>query len=236
MNDTFSTANGSHSSGSHATGSLLAKRFRGFYPVIVDVETGGFNAKTDALLEIAATLIEVDDNGVLHRGASVHCHVEPFAGANLEPAALAFTGIDPTHPFRFAVSEKDALHEIFQKVRAAQKHHGCHRTVLVGHNAWFDLAFLNAAIERTGIKRSPFHPFTSFDTATLAGLAYGQTVLAKACAHADIAFDGNEAHSAVYDAERTADLFCGIVNRWQTLGGWPGQHDAEQEDEQDAND
>ena len=204
-----------------ANGSLLAKRFRGFYPVIVDVETGGFNAKTDALLEIAATLIEIDDRGLLRRGDSVHCHVEPFVGANIEAAALAFTGIDPTHPFRFAVKEKDALHEIFQKVRHAQKQHGCHRTVLVGHNAWFDLAFLNAAIERTAIKRSPFHPFTSFDTATLAGLAYGQTVLAKACAHAGIAFDGNEAHSAVYDAEKTADLFCGIINRWQQLGGWP---------------
>ncbi len=214
----------------HNHGTLLAKRFRGFYPVIVDVETGGFNAKTDALLEIAATLIEIDDNGVVRRGDSVHCHVEPFAGANLEPAALAFTGIDPTHPFRFAVSEKAALHEIFQKVRAAQKHHGCHRTVLVGHNAWFDLAFLNAAIERTSIKRSPFHPFTSFDTATLAGLAYGQTVLAKACAAAGIAFDNNEAHSAVYDAERTADLFCGIVNRWQSLGGWSAFGNSEEGD------
>lgn len=215
--------------------SLLAKRFRGFYPVIIDVETGGFNARTDALLEIAATLIEIDDNGILRPGASVHCHVEPFAGANIEAAALAFTGIDPTHPFRFAVSEKDALHEIFQKVRHAQKLHGCHRTVLVGHNAWFDLAFLNAAIERTGIKRSPFHPFTSFDTATLAGLAYGQTVLAKACAHAGIDFDGNEAHSAVYDAEKTADLFCRIVNRWQQLGAWPpaGLSDAEADDDAD---
>lgn len=215
----------------HGT-SLLAKRFRGFYPVIVDVETGGFNARTDALLEIAATLIEIDDNGILRPGASVHCHVEPFAGANIEAAALAFTGIDPTHPFRFAVSEKDALHEIFQKVRHAQKLHGCHRTVLVGHNAWFDLAFLNAAIERSGIKRSPFHPFTSFDTATLAGLAYGQTVLAKACAHAGIDFDGNEAHSAVYDAEKTADLFCRIVNRWQQLGAWPpaGLSDADADD------
>ena len=201
--------------------SLLARRFRGFYPVIVDVETGGFNAKTDALLEIAATLVEIDEHGILRPGTSVHCHVEPFAGANIEAAALAFTGIDPTHPFRFAVHEKDALHEIFQKVRHAQKVHGCHRTVLVGHNAWFDLAFLNAAIDRTGIKRSPFHPFTSFDTATLAGLAYGQTVLAKACAHAGIDFDGNEAHSAVYDAEKTAELFCRIVNRWQQLGAWP---------------
>ena len=80
--------------------------------------------------------------------------------------------------------------------------------------------FLNAAAARCGIKRNPFHPFSSFDTATLAGLAYGQTVLAKACQAAGIDFDGKEAHSARYDTEKTAELFCGIVNRWKEMGGW----------------
>ena len=211
--------------------SLLASRFRGFYPVVVDVETGGFNAKTDALLEIAAVLIEVDEHGKLYRGESVHAHVEPFKGANIEAAALAFTGIDVHHPFRFAVDEKNALSQIFAPVRQAQKKHGCQRAVLVGHNAWFDLAFLNAAIERTGIKRSPFHPFTSFDTATLSGLAYGQTVLARACRAARVPFDSKEAHSAVYDAEQTAELFCQIVNHWQALGGWPPASSSEEPSE-----
>lgn len=201
--------------------SMLASRFRGFYPVVVDVETGGFNARTDALLEIAAVLIEVDEHGKLYRGESVHAHVEPFKGANIEAAALAFTGIDVHHPFRFAVDEKTALSQIFGPVRQAQKKHGCQRTVLVGHNAWFDLAFLNAAIERSAVKRNPFHPFTSFDTASLSGLAYGQTVLARACRAAGVPFDSKEAHSAVYDAEQTAELFCQIVNHWQSLGGWP---------------
>jgi ribonuclease T len=49
----------------------------------------------------------------------------------------------------------------------------------------------------------------------------GQTVLAKACQAAGIAFDGQQAHSALYDTERTAELFCFIVNRYQQLGGWP---------------
>ena len=96
----------------------------------------------------------------------------------------------------------------------------CTRAILVGHNAHFDAGFINAAVERCGIKRNPFHPFSFFDTATLSGLAYGQTVLAKACAEAGIAFDNNEAHSAAYDAERTAELFCEIVNRWKECGGW----------------
>ncbi len=199
----------------------IGQRFRGFYPVVIDVETGGFDAKENALLEIAAVLIECDDNGVLSRGESLHHHVQVFPGLRCEPAALAFNGIDPNHPFRFAVSEQQALNDMFQKIRLAQKKHQCTRSVLVGHNAWFDLAFVNAAIERNKIKRAPLHPFTSFDTASLAGLACGQTVLAKACATMGIAFDAKEAHSAVYDAERTADLFCLIVNRWQELGGWP---------------
>ena len=200
--------------------------------MVVDVETGGFNAKTDALLEIAAVMIEVDENDRLILGETVHAHVNPFKGANIEAAALAFTGIDIHHPFRFAVDEKEALTKLFGPVRLAQKKHDCHRTVLVGHNAWFDLGFLNSAIDRSGIKRSPFHPFTSFDTASLAGLAYGQTVLAKACAASKVEFDAKEAHSAVYDAQKTAELFCNIVNQWQDNGGWPPAHlDASAEDD-----
>ncbi|MFB0969134.1 MAG: exonuclease domain-containing protein, partial [Pseudomonadales bacterium] len=64
-----------------------------------------------------------------------------------------------------------------------------------------------------------FHPFSSFDTATLCGLAYRQTVLARACEVAGISFDADEAHSALYDCEKTADIFCSIVNKWKELGG-----------------
>lgn len=199
----------------------MAYRFRGFLPVVVDVETGGFNAATDALLEIAATPILMDEEGMLYPDHTHFFRVEPFAGANVEPAALEFTGIKLDHPLRMAVDEAEALNEIFKHVRKAVKSAGCNRAVLVGHNAFFDLGFLNAAVERTQIKRNPFHPFSCFDTATLGGLAYGQTVLAKACAAADIDFDGKEAHSARYDTEKTAELFCSIVNRWREMGGWP---------------
>ena len=91
--------------------------------------------------------------------------------------------------------------------------------MLVGHNAHFDHSFLKAAIARCEIKRDPFHPFSSFDTATLCGLAYGQTVLSRACESAGIDFNNEEAHSAQYDCEKTADVFCSIVNRWRELGG-----------------
>ena len=158
----------------------FSQRFRGFLPVVVDVETGGFNAKTDALLEIAAVLLEMDDAGHLHRGATVAYHVQPFEGANIDPAALAITGIDPHHPLRPAIPERDALQRIFREVRNALHHYDCTRAMLVGHNAFFDLNFLNAAVDRSDIKRNPFHPFSSFDTATLGGVAVGQTVLARA--------------------------------------------------------
>jgi len=192
-------------------------RFRGFLPVVVDVETAGFNASTDALLEIAAVIIEMDEQGFLHPGKTSGCHVEPFPNANLDPKALAFTGIDPHHPFRFATPEKEALEEMFKPIRQALKTHNCRRAILVGHNAFFDLGFINAAVERTGIKRNPFHPFSTFDTVSLAGLAYGQTVLAKAVVAAGIEWDDKEAHTALYDTQKTAELFCAIVNRWQEL-------------------
>ncbi|WP_438764271.1 ribonuclease T [Kushneria sp. TE3] len=201
---------------------LMSGRFRGFMPVVVDLETGGFNARTDALLEIAAVTLTMDEQGHLLPYETVSFHIEPFEGANVEQSALDFTGIRLDSPLRqnAALKEKEALEEIFRPVRKALKSHQCNRAILVGHNAAFDHGFLNAAVERAGIKRNPFHPFSSFDTATLSGLVYGQTVLARACRAAGIPFDSQEAHSARYDTERTAELFCAIVNRFKDLGGW----------------
>ncbi|TQV75295.1 ribonuclease T [Aliikangiella marina] len=200
---------------------MMSRRFRGFFPVVVDVETAGFNAATDALLEIAAVSLQFDDQGYLRPANRWHYHIAPFEGANIEQSSIEFNGIDPFNPLRGAVSERDALKEIFTGVRAEQKEAECQRSVLVGHNPGFDMGFLLAASDRIKAKRNPFHPFTTFDTATLAGLALGQTVLAKACEVANIGFDNEQAHSALYDTEKTAELFCFIVNRWKKLGGWP---------------
>ncbi len=196
--------------------SPIAARFRGFLPVIVDVETGGFNCATDALLEVACVFVRFNGAGDL---APVDRHryiVKPFEGARLDPASLEVTGIDPYHPLRIAMDEGDALRAMFQEVRKEIKPTGCTRAVLVGHNAFFDLQFLNAAVERTGIKRNPFHPFSSFDTATLAGVAFGQTVLSRAVTAAGFTWNEEEAHSALYDAEMTAQLFCAVVNRFRS--------------------
>lgn len=190
----------------------MAMRFRGFLPVVIDVECGGFNPNTDALLEIAAVLPELRGDGTLVPGKHWRYHVQPFPGANIEAASLAVNGIDPHHPLRPAIDEKDALTRLFKDIRQAIKDNECTRAILVGHNAYFDLNFLNAAIARTRIKRNPFHPFSNFDTATLAGVAYGQTVLAKALQAAGIKWDANSAHSAAYDAMKTAELFCKICN------------------------
>ena len=56
---------------------------------------------------------------------------------------------------------------------------------------------------------------------SLSALAYAQTVLARAAIVSGIEWDGKEAHSAIYDAERTAELFCDIVNQWDTHIGTP---------------
>ena len=201
----------------------IAGRFRGFLPVVIDVETAGFNARRDALLEVAAVLLQMSDDGILSRRETIACHVEPFPGANLDQESLEFTGIDPYHPFRMAKPELEALEHIFKPVRRAIKDTGCNRAILVGHNAAFDLAFLNAAVARSGIKRNPFHPFSTFDTVSLAALAFGQTVLARAVKAAGFDWDSEKAHSAVYDTERTADLFCTVINRWNEFNPYqPG--------------
>lgn len=193
----------------------MAQRFRGFLPVVVDVETGGFHAATDALLEIAAVTLRFDEDGWLVIDESHSFHVQPFEGARIDPASLEVNGIDPHHPLRPALPEREALGRMFREVRRAIRDAECKRAVLVGHNAHFDLGFVNAAVERAGIKRNPFHPFSVFDTATLAGVAYGQTVLRRAAEAAGLGWDSSAAHSARYDTEQTAALFCAIVNRFR---------------------
>lgn len=195
----------------------MNERFRGFLPVVVDVETGGFNAKTDALLEIAAVFLRMNVKGEICRHRTVAFHVQPFAGANLEPKSLEVNGIDPYHPLRLAVPEKEALEGVFREVRREMRLNLCKRAILVGHNAPFDLGFVRAAIERCDIKRDPFHPFSCLDTVTLGALAYGQTVLARIAQAAGIGWQQEEAHSAVYDTEKTADIFCLVHNRWNLL-------------------
>jgi len=193
----------------------ISERFRGFLPVVVDVETGGFECNRHALLEIAAVPIELDAEGRFVLGETVSTHVDPFPGSVLDPKSMEVTGIDVTHPFRDAKPEREALDIIFHRVRMAARQAGCQRAILVGHNAHFDLGFINAAVARVSHKRNPFHPFSTFDTVTLAGLAYGQTVLARAVQAAGLNWDDEQAHSAVYDAERTAELFCAVLNRWR---------------------
>jgi ribonuclease T len=198
-----------------ATG--IASRFRGFLPVIVDVETGGFNSATDALLEVAAIIVRLNPSGDLEIADKHRWLVKPFPGARLDPASLQITGIDPFHPLRPAVDEAEALRGLFQEIRKEIKEQNCNRAILVGHNSFFDLQFLNAAVERTGMKRNPFHPFSSFDTATLGGVAFGQTVLGRAVKAAGFEWSDESAHSALYDAEMTAKLFCTIVNRFRPI-------------------
>jgi len=202
----------------------LNERFRGYLPVVVDMETGGFDNAVNPLLELACTFLHWESD-TLHVASQTCWHVEPFAGSEVNPASLRITGINLDDPQRQALEESTAIKEFFKLVRTAMKTHGCHRAIMVAHNASFDQGFLNAACERNNLKRNPFHPFTALDTASLAAVAYGHTVLSEACMRAGINFDQSLAHDAAYDAERTAQLFCHMVNGWpfdpQLINGQP---------------
>ncbi|QCI15880.1 ribonuclease T [Buchnera aphidicola] len=200
---------------------LLSDRFRTFYPVVIDIETAGFNPNTDAVLEIALITLKMDELGWLHKEDKLHFHIEPFKGSTINSDAIAFNKIDPFNPLRGAISEKIAIQSILDMVRQGIKIKGCSRGIVVAHNANFDHNFLMAAMKREKIKNNPFHPFVTFDTAALSGLVVGQTVLSKACKAIGLSFDNNQAHSALYDSTQTANLFCALVNRWKRLGGWP---------------
>lgn len=206
------------------------RRFGGNLPVVVDVETGGVNAQKDALLEIAAVTLDIDSNGLISPKETHAFNIIPFEGGNLSPEALKINQIDPYHPFRFAIDESEALQKLFAAIDAELKTFNCQRALLVGHNATFDLSFLQAAVKRCKFKHNPFHRFTCLDTATLGGLAYGETVLARIMRRAKIKFSKKEAHSAIYDTEKTAELFCKIVNNWQTAGvfEWPSSNKEKQ--------
>jgi ribonuclease T len=191
----------------------MAARFRGFLPVVVDIETGGFDPTRHAILELAAVQVCFDEERLVV-GSSWEQAVEPYPGSAIDSASLKVTGIDPADPNRDAVSELEAIKDLFRRVRNAMKHEGCQRAIIVAHNAAFDQQFLNTAVQRQQVKRNPFHPFSFIDTASLAAVAYGHTVLSEACARARIPFDPSKAHSALYDAGRTAELFCAVVNEW----------------------
>lgn len=212
---------------SHGNNKLFSQRFRRFLPVVVDIETSGFEPERHAILEIAAVIPALTPQGRWEIGTMRSIHVQPFAGAEFDAASLAFNRIDPFNPFRkaAAVDERDALEEIFQLAREALTEHHCSKAVWVGHNVAFDLGFLNAAAARHRIKKNPFHSFTTFDTATLSALMLGQTALAKASKAAGFEWDNRSAHSARYDAERTAELFCWMLNRWSDLTALEGRRD-----------
>ncbi|CAL4320020.1 Ribonuclease T [Buchnera aphidicola (Chaitophorus sp. 3695)] len=201
--------------------SLLSKRFRTFYPVVIDVETAGFNPMTDALLEIGVITLTMNSYGWLKIDKKIHFHIKPFEGSLIHKEALSFNKIDPFNPFRGAISEKQMLKEIFKIVSKGIKKYGCSKAIIVGHNVTFDHNFIMAASHRTKSINNPFHAFSTFDTASLSGLTVGQTVLSKACRAMGVSFDNNQAHSAVYDTLKTANLFCKIVNLWKKIGGWP---------------
>lgn len=191
----------------------LSQKFRGYYPVVVDIETGGLDPQQHTILDIAAITLTLDKKGKLVPLKEYQTHVYPHPDYITTPEALKINKINLKHLEFSGVSEKQALQSIFKPIRAAQTAHDCKQSILVGHNAFFDLAFINAAAKRSKVRRNPFHQYSTLDTVTLSGVMLGHTVLVKACELAGISFDRKQAHTALYDAQKTAQLFCSLVNK-----------------------
>ncbi len=199
----------------------IKERFRGFLPVVVDLETSGFNPRRAALLQVAMMTVKMDERGMLLPDEMFSAEIRPFPDAVIEEANIRFTGIDPFDESRGLEDEKIALVRMFKAVSKKIKQAECKKAILVGHNGSFDLGFINAAVDRIGYKRNPFHPFSVLDTASLSGLVLGQTVLARACFAAGIDFDESLAHNAAYDTQMECELFCALVNRYTKFAGFP---------------
>jgi ribonuclease T len=191
----------------------MRERFGGLLPVVIDIETSGLLASKHALLELAAVFLGQDAQGHFYQKELYAEHIDAFEGAEFDPEAMAITGIDPTYPLRFAIPEKELLQGLFAKITTHLKETGCRKAVLVGHNAWFDLGFIRAAAEREKITVMPLHAFTTIDTASLAAVTLGETVLARAVKAAGIKFEVEKAHSAIYDVEKTAELFFHMLKK-----------------------
>ena len=194
---------------------VLKNRFRKYLPVVVDIETGGFDPTSNAILEIAITLIE-EENKKLIVGETFRHHIVPFEGSIVEKESLEFTKINLDHPLRNAVTESEALNDLFKIINKAKNKYECSRAILVGHNAHFDNSFLTESLKRNNIKKTPFHKFSVIDTVSLGVLATGQTVLARICDKLNIDYDNDEAHSAAYDTVVTAQVFCSILNKYDS--------------------
>ncbi|MDD6319227.1 MAG: exonuclease domain-containing protein [Succinatimonas hippei] len=200
----------------------ISKRFRGFLPVVVDVETAGFDPEKNALLEVAAMPLALNDKGIMVPGEIFSANIRPFEGSVLVEENLKFLGIDPYAADRNIQDEKESITALFRFVHRAVKAAHCKKALLTGHNGSFDLGFVNAAGRRAGLeKKNPFHPFTVLDTSTVGALVFGHTVLAKACMGAHINYEGKNAHGAAYDTKVEAELFCAAYNRFTTFCGLP---------------
>lgn len=192
----------------------MDRLFGQYYPIVIDCETSGVDPQQHAMLELAYTCLEIVE-GKLVPGESETFHIYPFEGAAFDDGSMKIHQIDPYYPLRYAITEKEALEALNKVVIPRLLEHKQRRAILVGHNAWFDLAFLNAAYERQKVK-SVFHRFTSLDTATLSAFLLRETVLARALYRARVGYDPKQAHSALYDSQKTAELVCALWNKQQS--------------------
>ena len=90
----------------------LSERFRGYLPVVLDLETGGFDHQVNPILELACCFVQMQDDRLSIKGQE-SWNVQPVDGMVVEPASLKVTGIDLDDPHRDAMDEASVLKDFF---------------------------------------------------------------------------------------------------------------------------
>ena len=166
--------------------------------VVFDIETTGFSAVNDRIIEIGA--VKVEGGRIVDRYS---------------------TFVNPERPIPFEIEKLTGIHdgmvedaEVIEDVLPKFMEF-CQDCIMVAHNAEFDMSFIRENCRRQGIERK----FTVVDTLAMARSMLPDLKNYKLDTVVEAVGGSLENHHrAVEDAESTADIFVKFVARLKNMG------------------
>ena len=160
--------------------------------IVFDTETTGFDAKgADRITEIGC--IEIVD--LLPTGKQFHCYLDPLR--EVPEKVVEITGLT-TEFLRGKPLFKDKADEFLEFVGDS---------ILIAHNAQFDMGFINAELIRSG--RDPLPAKRFKDTLAMAHAKFpgSPASLDALCKRFDISLSARDKHGAIIDSELLAAVY-----------------------------